>query len=330
MKKMNSIKHIYINGLGIAMGDYQDFETFTQSSLNRGGVLPKKVGDIPKLTNKIALRRMDRLSKLSLLAAIRAQKDAQFSDMETVGTVFGSVFGPLQTNLSLAKYIVEDDIEGVSPTMFANTVNNACVGYVCMELGCKGVSTMLLSSNYVGYAIQLLKSNKAETILTGGIEEYTSAVYESIGEMGYDVVEGAAVLVLGTSKTPHTYGEILGYSEAIIGEHPYYCKERLEYRKNIERIIRKAMEKAKVTAQDITGILAGAPAVLKDEKKAIDDIFKIKSYLINTIQSDALGASLGVSLGMASVLLKRINNSVILVTNLDYSGVYRAFIIKKI
>lgn len=321
--------HVYINGLGVAVGDDQNFETLTQNTIENNGKLPKIVGNIPKLTKNIALRKMDRLSKLFLLASIRAKDDAQLLEMEKVGTVFNSVFGPLQTNLSLAKYIVDEDIEGVSPSMFANTVNNACVGYVCMELGCKGVSTMLLSSNYVGYAIHLLKSKKAETILAGGAEEYTDYVYDAIDKMGHDTVEGAAVLVLGAEKTSRTYGEILGYSEAVIGEHPYYSKQILIDKDSIENVIKKAIRKAQVSEDEISGILSGAPAILEEEKEVIARIFQSKANIIEAMKSDALGASIGVSLGIASVLLKQTGNSIILVTNLDYSGVYRAFIVKK-
>lgn len=327
---MDDARRVYINGLGLAIGDFREFETLTKALPDSGNFLPKQVLSIQKLSNKIQLRKMDRISKLSLLAALRARDDAQLLNMEKVGTVFNSVFGPLQTNLALAQYIIDKDIDGVSPSMFANTVNNACVGYVCLELGCKGVSTMLLESNYVGYSIHLIKSNKADMILAGGVDEYTGSIFKRIEENGYDVVEGAAVLALGNRITPNTYCEILGYYETMIGEHPYYCTEKKDYRENIKSIINRAMEKAQVTAEDISGLVSEAPAVQKDEEQAVQSIFDMQEFFINEIKSDALGASIGVGLGIASVLLKQAKNSVLLVTNLDYSGVYRVFIVKRI
>lgn len=322
------MKKIYINGLGVVAGSFSDFETLTSSIQESKGYLPERVAELPKISNKIAMRKMDRFSKLAVLSSARALKDAGVTDCEHVGTIFSSVFGPLNTNIKFAQYVADKNVEEASPTLFTNTVNNACVGYVCMELQCKGVSTMLLASNYVGYASQLLMNGKAQTILAGGVEEYSEDVFTVLSKTCH-TAEGAAVLVLQTIKTPHTYAEILGYYEAFLGIHPYYQDSSADYEQKMEHIICAAMENAKVAPEDITGILLGTQISSMVQNRIFQKLFTIKKENINTLQTDALGANLGLKLGIASILLRQQTHTAFMVTELDFSGVYRVYILGK-
>ncbi|WP_172674844.1 3-oxoacyl-ACP reductase FabG [Cellulosilyticum ruminicola] len=290
-------------------------------------MLSERVMEIPKLSVKPALRKMDRFSKLAVWAALKGVEDAKISNLEEIGVVFNSIYGPLNTNINFSKFIQEQDLEGASPMMFTNTVNNACAGYVCIALGCKGASTMLLESNYVGYAMRLLQDGKANTILAGGVEEYSSDLYESIRNKGENPIEGASTIILETESNANTYAEILGYYEAFLGEHPYFYENKVDYAQKIERILKKALVKMKINVESIAGIVQGAPTLVDAENVALNHL-EIASSKRKNINAEALGNSLGLAIGVTATLLKSQGQLIYMVTNFDESGMYRVYILK--
>lgn len=328
-RTMSREKRVFINGLGLVMGKMDGFKDLIQAVSNNSYVLPERIETINNAVSRQQLRRMDKISRMSLSAATKAKDDAGLTDMEHTGTVFNSVFGPMQTNITFAECVVYNDPDSASPSVFANTVNNACAGYVCMHLKCRGVSTMLLESNYVSYSQSLIKSGKAEAILAGGVDEYTESIFKSLEKRGVKAVESSVVLTLENRISEHTYCELLGGWEAMAGRHPYYGMDK-DYNERIKFVLSEALLKYDIKPDNVSGIISTAPVIKENERSVIEKLFDMSTIFYHTIDSDALGAGIGIGLGIASQLIRQSRIPVLLVTHLEISGVYRVFVVKNV
>ncbi|OWR33180.1 hypothetical protein CDO73_01355 [Saccharibacillus sp. O23] len=146
-------------------------------------------------------RRASRFSHLGLCAARSAIRPEWIGDRkaERIGAVFTTAYGPLETNMEFARQMIGDEPDLCSPSLFANTVHNACLGTISMDLGIKGPSTMLLGSNHLLLTRLLLAEGKADLILAGAIEEYNEELERSLHIQGMEarrVDEAAVVLAL--------------------------------------------------------------------------------------------------------------------------------------
>lgn len=120
-------------------------------------------------------RRINRFADMAMTAAescFNESQEKQAADKGQIGCIFNTAYGPLETNLEFAKQIIEDDPDACSPILFSNTVHNACLGTIAIQLGITGPSTMLLGSNHLWMSEQMLAEGKAEIMLAGAIEEY--------------------------------------------------------------------------------------------------------------------------------------------------------------
>lgn len=341
---------VYINGIGIISPLADNIVNFWDN-INKSSIeVKEEVTYIPPIIAGGKMRRMDRLSILAVYSAQNALEDSKIDiiDSYDIGTVFNSDYCHINSNLKFGQYVVDGTPDLASPSVFTNTVNNACVGHVCINLGLKGASTMLISSNYVGYGIQLLKRNKAKAIIVGGVEEYNEQVFNAIKKNGVLVSECGSALVLSGDENIKKYCQIISYHEVNLGGHPFFSKSVDVDVKDIENIIMKVLEKAKINPDDISGIITGChiKELNENELLAINNIFKGLKPVIQPkiILGDTLGAALGVNLSIGALILK--NQSIpeallldklnikqeynyLLVNNYTLSGGFISYIIKK-
>ena len=85
------------------------------------------VGDLERFVPRRALRRIDRFTRMALLASYLTLEDSgvKIEDTSRVGIVFGTSYGPLETTFRYQDTIIDDGDKGASPTLFANSVHNA-------------------------------------------------------------------------------------------------------------------------------------------------------------------------------------------------------------
>jgi len=84
------------------------------------------------------MRRADRFSKMAVLAAHDAMDGIEIENLERVGIIFATAFGPHNTTFRFQDDIIDYGDGGVSPTVFSNSVHNAAVSYISRALGIKG------------------------------------------------------------------------------------------------------------------------------------------------------------------------------------------------
>jgi 3-oxoacyl-[acyl-carrier-protein] synthase II len=277
------------------------------------------------IDNKAA-RRMDRFSRLTLSASRQVLNDewidSELLDRTRIGTVFTTGYGPVNSNLALSNQIETGGVDSVSPTVFASTLYNSGVGHICMNLRLKGASTVLMGSNAIAYAADLLKSGKADTVLCGAAEEYCPELHDAfglrdsvtrdeqvlcapmdIGRSGTRMTEGAAAMLLETdsvlARSPERIlCEIAGYA-SIYGQGYLEQSARAADSKPFEQVMGLALAHAGLSADDIDGILAAASGgQISDraEAGAIHEVFgsRASSIPVASIKG-ATGELLGAS-----------------------------------
>lgn len=341
------MKEIYINGIGIssALGNSIEELFF---NINHNNILNKyKIENISNIANSKSYRRLDRFSKISFNSVFSAIQDSklEFINKDKIGTVFNTTYGPGVTNMNFAEFVAKGDPDLVSPAVFTNTVINACLGHICTYYGFKGVSTMLLCSNSIGYSMRLLENCKATDIFTGGIEEYNKEIFEGFKDKGYSLIESAITLLLSKKAKTNCYSKLLSYHEENLLKHPYIDGNLFNDADglNIKRIMSTAIKKSQLDKSDINVVVTTMDnlSCYKYEKQAINSLFNdnIPKIEFKNIFGDFLGSSSHFGILLASEIIRKqvipeifnvnnINNiKKILVNNYDKDGSFTSFVV---
>ena len=158
-------------------------EIWDNLDLKKGGTLNVRKDYNSRLGGRVR-RRNSRFSDLAATAAMNCYDNFRMSNPdvknEDIGCILSTDYGPLETNMEFAKQIVDGDPDACSPIVFSNTVHNACLGTIAIELNITGPNTMLMGSDAVDYSEMILEEKKAKTMICGGVEEYNAELKKSI------------------------------------------------------------------------------------------------------------------------------------------------------
>lgn len=173
-----------IKGIGIisaAGPGREDFraalETGKATSMPGGFRVDLKKADRSDLKN---LRRADRFSKLSVLAAKEALRDASLSPGSgaiEAGVILCTALGPHPTTFKFLDDIIQYGDKAVSPTTFSSSVHNAAASYIASECGIEGPTltvTQFFLSFHEGLALGLswLSEGRVKRVLLGAVDEH--------------------------------------------------------------------------------------------------------------------------------------------------------------
>jgi len=342
------MKQVYINGIGVVIPEASELEEIWCLLEEKQTTTEAKIQEIPNFISKRKIRRMDRFSVLALYGIYSVFKDLDKIKIDLdpydVGTIYNSDYGPLNTLLEFASSLSEESEIEPSPVMFANTVLNACIGHLCIELGLKGVSTMMLGSNYVGYAMQLIQQDKAKKIIAGGLDEYNQKLFETFNDLGIGVREGVSTIVLADEANTDSFCEMVAYSGVNLNSH--YCFDP-QFRPNPDDIkiaINNVLARANIDAANIDAVITASDNqdFTNIETTAIHDIFSDNIPILHPKYTlgELLGASLGMNITVGALVLKNqklplhvdINTPLeyVLVNDFNMNGNYTAFLLKKL
>jgi 3-oxoacyl-[acyl-carrier-protein] synthase II len=134
--------------------------------------------DLPDRTLLKKLRRADKFSKMSVLAAAAAVADSRVDlTGKRVGIILATAFGAHVTTFNFLDGIIDFGEANVSPTAFSNSVHNAAASYISTTLDIKG-PTLTVSAFRFSFesALQLaaawLAQGRADYLLVGAVEQY--------------------------------------------------------------------------------------------------------------------------------------------------------------
>ena len=192
------------------------------------------VSGLAEFIPKRALRRIDHFSKMTLLGACLALKDADLldADRSRTGVVIASGYGALKTTFNFLDSYLDFGYSCSSPTHFSNSVHNAAAAHVSIQLKTTAPSlTVTQFEMSVPSALlsaqQWLAEGRVDQVLFGAVDEscdvltYCREQFFGSGEQGplqpltfaeQSAVagEGAVFFVLNRETDTAPYGFIDG------------------------------------------------------------------------------------------------------------------------
>jgi 3-oxoacyl-[acyl-carrier-protein] synthase II len=126
---------------------------------------------------RVEMRRLDRSEQFALVASREAWKDAGSPDVdkERLGVVIASGIGGVITLLDQYDNLKEKGARGVSPHTVPMLMPNGPAANVGLELQAKAgvhtpVSACASGAEAIGYALEMIRTNRADIIVSGGVE----------------------------------------------------------------------------------------------------------------------------------------------------------------
>jgi 3-oxoacyl-[acyl-carrier-protein] synthase II len=126
---------------------------------------------------RVEMRRLDRSEQFALVASREAWKDAGVPDVdkERLGVVIASGIGGVITLLDQFDNFKEKGARGVSPHTVPMLMPNGPAANVGLELQARAgvhtpVSACASGAEAIGYALEMIRTNRADIIVSGGVE----------------------------------------------------------------------------------------------------------------------------------------------------------------
>ena len=207
-----------------------------------------------EVMDRVEMRRLDRSEQFALIASREAWKDAGAPEIakERLGVVIASGIGGVITLLDSYDTLKNKGARLVSPHTVPMLMPNGPAANVGLELGARAgvhtpVSACASGAEAVGYALEMIRTNRADIIVAGGVEaaihalpmagfasmkalstrndapEKASRPYD-LNRDGFVLGEGGGVLVLeeyehAKARGAKIYAEIAGQGLTSDGYH---------------------------------------------------------------------------------------------------------------
>jgi 3-oxoacyl-[acyl-carrier-protein] synthase II len=239
---------------------------------------------------RVEMRRLDRSEQFALIASREAWKDAGTPDVdkERLGVVIASGIGGVITLLDQFDNLKEKGARGVSPHTVPMLMPNGPAAHVGLELQAKAgvhtpVSACASGAEAIGYALEMIRTNRADIIVSGGVEaaihqlpmagfaamkalstrndapERASRPYDQ-GRDGFVLGEGGGILILeeyehAKARGAKIYCELVGQGLSSDG---YHIAAPDPEGAGVQRAIKFALADAKLSTKDIVHLNAHA------------------------------------------------------------------------
>jgi 3-oxoacyl-[acyl-carrier-protein] synthase II len=133
--------------------------------------------DPATLIDRVQARRMDRCEQFALVAAREAWADAGSPevDPERLGVVVSSGIGGVASTLAAYDTLKEKGWARLSPYTVPMLMPNGSAGWLSIEIGARAgvhttVSACASGAEAIGYAMEMIRSGRADVVLAGGTE----------------------------------------------------------------------------------------------------------------------------------------------------------------
>jgi 3-oxoacyl-[acyl-carrier-protein] synthase II len=259
--------------------------------------------------DRVQARRLDRCEMLALVAAREAWAHAGTPDVDPtrLGVVVSSGIGGVASTLAAYDTLRERGWQRLSPFTVPMLMPNGAAGWIGIELGARAgvhttVSACASGAEAIGYAIEMIRSGRADVVLAGGTEaaiiplnvaafaamralstrndepERASRPFDK-GRDGFVLGEGAGMVVLESAEHAARRGADVHAVAAGAG-----------YSSDAHHIAQPEPTG--------TGIVTAIKAVLADSGLSPDQIVHVNAHATATpagdaVEAQAIGAALG-------------------------------------
>ncbi len=230
-------QRIVITGIGVvAPNGIGKQEFWANCAAGVSGIKPITLFDVSKYRCRYAgeisnfqpeqylgpkgLRNLDRTTLLSLVAAKLAIDDAKLEitdeNRNDIGVVLGSTMGSVHSISEFDKEGLREGPRYVNPAHFPNTVINSPASQVAIRFGLKGLNATIAtgftaSLDAIGYAMDMLRLGRANTLLVGGVEELCIQTFLGFYKLG--------LLARSLNGTPPSFAPLHGAGRGtLLGE----------------------------------------------------------------------------------------------------------------
>ena len=239
---------------------------------------------------RVEMRRLDRSEQFAIIASREAWKDAGTPevDKERLGVVIASGIGGVITLLDQFDNLKEKGARGVSPHTVPMLMPNGPAAHVGLELQAKAgvhtpVSACASGAEAIGYALEMIRANRADIIVSGGVEaaihqlpmagfaamkalstrndapERASRPYDRDRD-GFVLGEGGGILILeeyehAKARGAKIYCELVGQGLSSDG---YHIAAPDPEGAGVQRAIKFALANANLSTKDIVHLNAHA------------------------------------------------------------------------
>lgn len=239
---------------------------------------------------RVEMRRLDRSEQFAVIASREAWRDAGSPDVdkERLGVVIASGIGGVITLLDQFDNLKEKGARGVSPHTVPMLMPNGPAAHVGLELQAKAgvhtpVSACASGAEAIGYALEMIRTNRADIIVSGGVEaaihqlpmagfaamkalstrndapERASRPYDRDRD-GFVLGEGGGILILeeyehAKARGAKIYCELVGQGLSSDG---YHIAAPDPEGSGVQRAIKFALANANLSTKDIVHLNAHA------------------------------------------------------------------------
>jgi 3-oxoacyl-[acyl-carrier-protein] synthase II len=253
----------------------------------------------------VELRRLDRSEQFALIAAREAFADAGLSelnnlDLERLGVVIASGIGGVTSLLEQYRILMEKGARLVSPHTVPMIMPNGPAANVGLEFKAKAgvhtpVSACASGAEAIGYAFDMIRNNRAEVVISGGVE----ASVDALPMAGFAAMKALSTRNDAPEKASRPYdsdrdGFVLGEGGGVL------ILEEYEHAK-----ARGAKIYCEIAGQGLTsdgyhiaapdpegrGVIRAMQLALKDAGLSTKDIYHLNAHATSTPAGDVAEAN---------------------------------------
>jgi 3-oxoacyl-[acyl-carrier-protein] synthase II len=270
-----------------------------------------------EVMERVEMRRLDRSEQFALIAAREAWKDAGSPDVDKtrLGVVIASGIGGVITLLDQYDILRTKGARSVSPHTVPMLMPNGPSANVGLELQAKAgvhtpVSACASGAEAIGYAMEMIRTGRADIVVTGGVE----AAIHALPMAGFASMKALSTRNDDPAKASRPYdkdrdGFVLGEGGGVI------VIESLEHAQ-----ARGAKIYAELAGQGLTsdgyhiaapdpegaGVARAVEFALKDSGVSLSEVVHLNAHATSTpagdvAEANALGAALGADIAHVAV-----------------------------
>jgi 3-oxoacyl-[acyl-carrier-protein] synthase II len=283
-------------------------------------------------------RRNDRYVQLALVASRQAMDQAGLPARlegelaERTGVIVGTGIGGIRTLADQVLLMGEKGPDRMSPFLIPMAIANLAAGVIAIAFGPQGpnfsvVSACATGGHAIGEAWETIRRGDADVMLAGGTEatghealvagfaamralstrndepERASRPFDA-GRDGFVIGEGAGVMVLESLEHARTRGaeplaEVVGYGATADASH---ITLPAPGGAGAVRAIRRALEKAGLSVDDVTMVNAHATSTPEGDPRELEAIKTLFGERAGQVSITANKSMLGHTLGAAGAI----------------------------